>query len=150
MKPCCAPLRARLANGGGERMKTILVVDDSAVCREPMAAILQSHGYRVLCAADGVQGLELARAEGPDLILLDIVMPKMDGLTMLQALRDDPAHEDRCVILVTSTTDRSCILKARALGVQGYLLKTSFSVDEMLSRVRACLANPAASQGAAA
>jgi CheY-like chemotaxis protein len=131
-------------------MKTILVVDDSAVCREPMAAILESHGYRVLRAGDGVRGLELARAEEPDLILLDIVMPKMDGLTMLQALRDDPRHKDRSVILVTSTTDRSCILKARSLGVQGYLLKTSFSVDEMLSRVRACLMNPAAAPGTGA
>jgi len=128
-------------------MKTILVVDDSAVCREPMAAILESHGYRVLRAGDGVRGLELARAEAPDLILLDIVMPRMDGLTMLQALREDPAHKDRCVILVTGTTDRSCILKARSLGVQGYMLKTSFSVDEMLGRVRACLANPAATEG---
>ena len=125
-------------------MKTILIVDDSAVCREPMAAILESHGYRVLRAADGIQGLELARAERPDLIVLEIVMPKMDGLALLQMLRDDPDHKERPVILVTGMTDRSCILKARALGVQGYLLKASFSVKELISRVRGCLANTVA------
>lgn len=138
---------ARSCTTDGEDMKTILVVDDSAVCREPMAAILESHGYRVLRAADGVEGLEVARAEEPELILLDIVMPRMDGLTMLEVLRNDPAHKDRPVILVTGTTDRSCILKARALGVQGYLLKTGFSVDEMLGRVRACLAKPEGTSG---
>jgi two-component system phosphate regulon response regulator PhoB len=120
-------------------MSTILVVDSSAVCREPMAAILESHGHRVLRAADAWQAMNVLNDEEPDLILLEVVITGSDGLSLLETLRADPRHRNRPVILVTAMADRACIFKARALGVQGYLLKTSFSVDQMLARVRECL-----------
>src|SRR5688572_6405494 len=120
-------------------MSTILVVDSSAVCREPMAAILQSHGHRVLRAADATEATILLDAEEPDLVLLEVVITGANGLELLEQLRADPRHRNRPVILVTAMADRACILKARALGVQGYLLKTSFSVEQLLSRVSDCL-----------
>jgi CheY-like chemotaxis protein len=120
-------------------VSTILVVDSAAICREPMAAILESHGHKVLRAADATEATILLDAQEPDLILLEVVITGGNGLELLEQIRADPRHRARPVILVTSMADRATILKARSLGVQGYLLKTSFSVDQMLARVKECL-----------
>jgi CheY-like chemotaxis protein len=120
-------------------VSTILVVDSAAICREPMAAILESHGHKVLRAADATEATILLDAQEPDLILLEVLVTGGNGLELLEQIRADPRHRARPVILVTSMADRATILKARSLGVQGYILKTSFSVEQMLARVTECL-----------
>ena len=67
-------------------MKTILVVDDSTICREPMAATLRLKGYQTLEAANGQEALQIAQTQKPDLILLDVTMPVMDGFLILLGL----------------------------------------------------------------
>lgn len=120
-------------------MRTILVVDDMAIFREPIATALAHRGYRALTAADGREALKIVETQRPDLILLDIVMPGMDGLTFLKLLRDLPTGADLPVILLTSMTDKSQILRSRQLGVQGYLLKSQFSLEDVESRIRRLL-----------
>lgn len=116
-------------------MPTVLVVDDMAVFREPIAAALRHYGYETLSAADGREALDQTRAHRPDLILLDVAMPVMDGLAFLEKLRADADIAKTPVILLTAVTERDYVLKARALGASSYLLKSQFSLTELLERV---------------
>jgi HD-like signal output (HDOD) protein/DNA-binding response OmpR family regulator len=119
-------------------MKTILIVDDSAICREPIAAALRLKGYKTICAADGLDALAaLEKAkEKPVLALLDISMPRMDGITLLAAMRKHPDYKSIPVILLTAVQDRDTVIRARDLGVRDYLLKSHFSLDDMMARVK--------------
>lgn len=117
-------------------MSKILIVDDMAIVRDPIAIALQQAGYETLCATNGREALELVRAQHPDLILLDISMPVMDGTSCLKALRQDQGTNDTPVLMLTDTTAREVVAEAAKLGVQAYLLKSSFSLDEMLAQVR--------------
>ena len=120
-------------------MSTILVVDDMAVFREPIAAALRQKGYQTVCAGDGLEALNAAREHPPDLVLLDLAMPAMDGLAVLKAMRADPTLQEIPVILLTAVAERDTVIKAARLGADAYLLKSQFSLDELLGRVRSCL-----------
>jgi len=117
-------------------MSTILIVDDMAVFREPIAAALRSMGYQTLCAADGREALDMARTKDPNLILLDMAVPVMDGKAFLKARSADPHLRDIPVIALTVVTDRDCVLDARKLGIRDYVLKSQFSLDELQRRLR--------------
>src|SRR5580658_6770602 len=116
-------------------MKSILVVDDMAIFREPIAASLRSAGYDADCAADGEEALRIAREKHPDLILLDVAMPGMDGISFLRHLRSDPTVADIKVILLTVVSDKTRILAAGSLGVKDCILKTSFHLSDFLERI---------------
>jgi CheY-like chemotaxis protein/HD-like signal output (HDOD) protein len=117
-------------------MSTILVVDDMAVIREPIAAALRSAGYKTLCASGGMEALSLMRSSDTDLVLLDLSMPGMDGLAVLQAMRQDPRLTQTQVILLTASAEKEHVLKAAKWGVQDYVLKSRFSLSELLTRVK--------------
>jgi len=128
-------------------MITFLVVDDMPIVRVPIVNALHTAGYRILSAASGAKALGLLRTESPDLILLDIEMPEMDGLRLLQLIRRNPKSKAIPVILLTAEDDRTVVLKAMELGAQGYILKATFSLRDLLARVQKELAfNPAISQ----
>lgn len=97
-----------------------LVIDDDPAARELLARMLVRDGFRVRVAASGEEGLELARAERPDAITLDVLMPGMDGWGVLQALKADPELRDIPVVMVTLTDERSL---GFALGAAAYLTK---------------------------
>lgn len=117
-------------------MKTILVVDDLAIFRDPIAASLRLAGYETLAAADGEAALSVALARQPDLVLLDIAMPKMDGLTFLRHLRSDEQMKDTPVILLTAMSDKAQVLAAKGLGITDYLLKSRFRLKDLLERIK--------------
>jgi two-component system phosphate regulon response regulator OmpR len=121
-------------------VSTILVIDESAICREPLAAILEARGHRVLRSANAHEARTILGSLDPDLILMDLAMHGTDGLELLEFIRAHPRHKERPIILITACGDKGTILAARALGVQGYLLKTSFSVEQLFLRMNACLA----------
>lgn len=120
-------------------MSTILVVDDMEVFREPIAAVLRARGYRTICAGSGVEGLARLEEQTPDLVLLDVAMPEMDGLTFLRKIRDDVRWAALPVILMTAMLERDCVEATTTLGVRGHLLKSSFSLTEMVAMVRKAL-----------
>ncbi len=120
-------------------MSTILVVDDMAICREPIAEALQRRGYDVLCASDGNEALSILHQQHPDLVLLDVNMPQLDGLCVLRSMRQDPDLKQIPVVLLTDRTERACIKQAAGYGANGYLLKSQFSLDRLLASVGACL-----------
>lgn len=118
---------------------TILVVDDTSMCREAVADILETRGYSVLSAQNGRECLDLLLSESPDLVLLDVVMPGMDGIDVLKVIRNTPRWHELPVMLLTDRADRALVQRAALLEVQGYILKASFTPDELLSRVAKCL-----------
>src|SRR5204863_5576048 len=124
----------RLAEG--QSMSLILVVDDMPAVREPIAASLRLAGHSTATAANGAQALAAVHVAKPDLILLDVAMPVMDGIAFLAALRAHPGTADIPVILLTADGDRARVLEAAELGARHYLLKSQFSLPELLKRVR--------------
>ena len=116
-------------------MSTVLVVEDSPVAREVVMKILQREGYDVIGAANGVEALDCLHAQIPDLMLLDVMMPEKDGMTLLQEMREEPQYKELPVILLTALSDEGRMQKARELGVREYLVKTRFSYDELVDQV---------------
>ena len=102
------------------RAGTVLVIDDNAQARELIRRVLEDEGFRVLEAADGAEGLALARSDPPDAITLDVLMPRMDGWAVLAELKADPALADVPVIMLTMLDDRRL---GFALGATEYLTK---------------------------
>ncbi len=94
----------------------ILLVDDSAIQCKLYAALLKAGGYRVLIGENGLQGIELALEHNPDLILMDISMPEMDGLTATRELRTHPELAEIPILALTATTDPDDLEQARQAG----------------------------------
>ena len=117
-------------------MATILIVDDEQDCRRPLATLLGHEGYKILQAADGLEGLARLREEKVDLILLDMIMPGVDGLAMLQAVRKDPRFAQIPVLLVTASHDPRKLARAMSLGVQEYLFKGDVPFTRILELVK--------------
>ena len=125
-------------------MATILVVDDAPVCREPISAALRLAGHKTLSASNGQEALMVLQKEHPDLVLLDIAMPVMDGITTLRKIREMPQFKDLPVMLLTAVTDSQYLTSASDLRPAEMLLKSQFSLQEMLARVQRCLKKSAA------
>jgi len=116
--------------------KRILVVDDEASLRSALRDKLAYEGFIVLEAKDGEEGLEIALREQPDLILLDIIMPKMDGLTMLKKLRENSWGKDAKVILLTNLSDNEKVANAMAQETYDYLVKSDWKIADVVAKVR--------------
>ena len=121
-------------------MNSILVVDDMPAVREPIALVLRRAGFEVRCAADGHDAVTQAAERRPDLVLLDLCMPRMDGMSVLRVLRARADTANVPVILLTASCNREHVLAAAKLGVRDYLVKSEFKLSEMLARVRKHLA----------
>ena len=113
----------------------ILVVDDMSIFRDPIAASLRLAGFETLCASNGQEALQVVKNHRPAVVLLDISMPVMDGISCLRAVRADPEIAKTPVILFTALSDRKYVMEAGRLGVHDYLLKSSFSLKDLLARV---------------
>jgi len=117
----------------------LLVVDDQETNRDILSRRLERHGYRVLLAASGQEALDLVAAVPPDLVLLDIMMPDMDGLEVLARLRERHSQQELPVIMVTARSQSEVIVDALARGANDYLVKP-FDFAVALARVRTQLA----------
>lgn len=118
--------------------KTVLIVEDEVDIRELLEYVLEREGFGVLSAADGQIGLGLARRKGPDLILLDLMLPGLDGLEVCRQLKHDRATRAIPVIMVTAKGDEADIVLGLGLGADDYVPKP-FSPKEVVARVRAVL-----------
>ena len=116
-------------------MSTILVVEDDHILQETMQYNLEQAGYQVLTAGDGISGLDTARRQKPDLILLDIMLPGLDGFSICRILTQEATIP---IIVVTALHDEAHIIAGLELGANDYIIKP-FSLGELLARVRALL-----------
>lgn len=110
--------------------KKILIVDDEPGMVELLQACLPSRRYEVLTAQDGAEALQVARNEHPDLILVDLLMPKMDGYELLKHLEGGADTHNIPTVVLTAVQDTSSILRAQNLGARDYLLKP-FHVEDV-------------------
>lgn len=123
-------------------IRTVLVIDDSATDREMLGRMLCRHGYRVLHAHDGEAGVALARSEFPDLILMDIIMPAMNGFQATRTLARDPLTRHIPIVVCSSKREETDRLWGMRQGARAYLTKP---VDEReLLDILATLARPVA------
>lgn len=111
--------------------KRILLVEDDRFLRRACEASLRQRGLTVTTAADGEEGLRLARSELPDLVLLDMLMPKLSGLEVLRALRGDEATHRVPVLILSNSSREQDIAEVNSLGVSGYFVKSNLSLQEL-------------------
>lgn len=116
-------------------MSTVLVVDDEAGERRTLMRLLAKEGYDTIGAGDGREALKSLESGTPDVILLDLMMPQMDGLELLEALHAHPQWKALPVVVLTALSDTHTVNRARQLGAKAYLVKATFSVAEMIDHV---------------
>lgn len=121
----------------------ILDIDDSPTVQRLIEMILSSQGYNVVLASDGEEGIAKARSERPAVILVDFVMPKMNGFQVCKTLKDDPSFKDTPIILVTSKGDKVGSKFVNVLGITEYFTKP-FQPEELLAKIRAVIDSPKA------
>lgn len=120
-------------------MQKILIIEDEEVLLDVLSNKLKKEGYEVAAAKDGLEGLEKIKQERPDLILLDILMPRMDGFGVLEAKKKDLGMADIPVIIISNSGQPVEIDRALKLGARDYLVKAEFDPQEVLIKVKNCL-----------
>ena len=120
--------------------KEILIVDDEPSIVVPIQFLMEQQGYNVLVAENGEDALDIIYKYKPDLILLDIMLPRIDGYEVCEIVRLDPRYRDIKVIFITAKGREVEIAKGLALGADAYITKP-FSNTELVSKVKELLAN---------
>ncbi|PKU21380.1 response regulator [Telmatospirillum siberiense] len=118
--------------------KTVLTVDDSASMRQLVKLTLGGAGYTVVEATDGADGLDRARSAAVDLVVTDLNMPRMDGISLIKELRKLPSYKGVPILLLTTESDDDRKKEARAAGATGWITKP-FNQDQLLGVVRKVL-----------
>ncbi len=120
--------------------KTIVLIEDDSVLADMYVQKFQREGYDIHHALDGDEGISLVREHGPDLVLLDIMMPKKSGIEVLEELKQDAETKDVQVVLLSNVGDQDYIDRGMALGAADYLLKSNFTPSEVVGKAAALLA----------
>ena len=116
--------------------KTILIAEDEVALLQVLTDKLTVEGFNVLGVKDGKEGLRIALEKHPDLILLDLIMPEMDGLTMLRKLREDKWGKNVEVIVLTNLTDTPTIAKIVEEGTFDFLVKSDWKLADIVKRIK--------------
>jgi len=116
--------------------KKILIVEDELILLQALSLKLKEENFEVLNAHDGLEGLEMAEKYLPDLILLDIYMPKMDGLTMLEKVRSTPWGKDIPVIILTNSNGKEKLAEALSHWVFRYLVKSDWDLEQIVEKIK--------------
>ena len=114
----------------------ILIVEDEEMLSTMYKVKFENDGYEVFSATNGADGIEMAKKEGPKIILLDIIMPKIDGLAVLKKLKEDPKTKPIPVILLTNLGQDEDITRGKELGAVGYLIKANNTPSEVVTKVQ--------------
>jgi DNA-binding response OmpR family regulator len=120
-------------------LKTILIVEDDESMVEALAEKFNSSGFQVITAKNGEEGLALALSKHPDIILLDIVMPKLDGLSMLKKLKEDAWGAFAPVVILTNLSDNQKLAEALEIGVVEYMIKAEVKLSDIVLRIKRVL-----------
>ena len=115
--------------------RRVLLVEDDRFLRRACEISLRQRGFAVTTAADGEEALRKVRAEVPDLILLDLLMPKMTGTEVLKALRAEEATKEIRVLILSNSSREQDVEEIKTLGVSGYFVKADLSLQELCDMV---------------
>ncbi|MGA2439402.1 MAG: response regulator [Tepidisphaeraceae bacterium] len=123
-------------------MSLILVVDDTALERETVARLLELEGFQTIGASSGKEAYATLYSRKPDLVLLDLMMPEMDGIQLLRMIRRHPQWEGIPIIVLTGLRDSDkLVARARELGVEDIVPKATFGFQDLMIRIRKALAD---------
>lgn len=118
----------------------ILVIEDEAVLQKAMSDMLGEYEYESVQAIDGEQGLALAESEKPNLILLDLVLPKKHGLEVLETLKQQESTKNIPVIVLTNLEEKEDISRAMELGATTYMVKADYDIGEVIKKIDSAIA----------
>jgi len=116
-------------------MKKILFIEDDIAIQKTLGEGLKSKGYDVVTAGDGEEGLKLSKEVTPDLVILDLILPKLHGLKVLEKMREDELTADTPVIILTNLENIVEVEQALELGATTYLVKANYSLEEVLIKI---------------
>jgi len=117
-------------------MSKILFIEDERTLQKTVGEVLLQEGFEVLAAEDGEAGLRMAQSEKPDLILLDLILPKKDGFEIIEELRKDPATANLKIIVLTNLGGSEDVERAISLGATTYLVKADYELEEVVSKIK--------------
>lgn len=120
--------------------KTILIVEDEAFLSEMYQTKFESLGYKVITATTGEEGLQLMRSEHPALVLLDVIMPVMDGYEVLRRVRNDKDVKNQLIIIFSNLGQDEEVTKGMQMGADDYLIKSNLTPSQLVKKVEAVLA----------
>ncbi len=120
--------------------KKILIIEDEKILSDLYAEKFQQAGFSVILAPEAEEGLEIAKKEKPDLIILDILLPKGDGISFLQKIREEPGLSLTPVVVFSNYDDPPTKKAAFRLGVKDYLIKTNYTPREIIEKIKTILA----------
>ncbi len=119
--------------------KKILFIEDEPNLQNTMEKILIQEGFEILGALDGEKGLELIKKEKPDLVLLDLILPKKDGFEVLKEMKENEELKDIPVIVLTNLEGMGDVEKALNLGATTYLIKANYELGDVVKRIKQIL-----------
>lgn len=119
-----------------EEKKKVLIVEDDKFIAEVYVTKLNREGFDVILAGDGEDALAKIKRERPDMVLLDILMPKMDGMEMMEKLSQDDELKNIKVIFLTNANEKDFVDKALEAGAVDYLVKSNYTPDEVVKKIR--------------
>jgi len=122
-------------------MKKILFIEDEFSLQKTLGEFLRKNGYEVISALDGETGLRVAKEKLPDLILLDLILPRKHGLDVLKDLKNDKKTKDIPVIILTNLESLEDVQKAIELGATTYLVKANYSLEEVVEKIKEQIEN---------
>ena len=120
-------------------VKTIMLIEDDRFLSSLMKARLEKDGFAILQAFDGEEAIQVFKEKTPNLIILDLIMPKMTGFEVLQTISITPQLEKVPVVILSNLAQDSDIEKARQLGAKEYFVKVKVSIDDLVGRVKGLL-----------
>ncbi len=120
-------------------MKKILFVEDEPNLQKSIKEVLVKEGFKLFKALDGEKGLELIKKEKPDLVLLDLILPKKDGFTVLEEMKANEDTKDIPVIVLTNLEGMGDVEKALRLGANTYLVKANYELEEVVRKIKKIL-----------
>jgi len=119
--------------------KKILFIEDESVLQKTFGEILEQEGYEMISALDGEIGLRLVKEKSPDLILLDLILPKVNGFSVLKKIKEDKETKDIPVIVLTNLEGLEDIDKVLKMGATTYLVKANYSLEEVMVKIKKAL-----------
>jgi len=119
--------------------KIILFIEDESALQKTFGEILSQEGYEMISALDGEMGLKLAKEKKPDLILLDLILPRVHGFDVLKQLKENKETKDIPVIVLTNLEEIGDVDKAIELGATTYLVKAQYSLAEVVEKIKKAL-----------
>ena len=119
--------------------RTILIIEDDKFLRELIAQKLIKEGFEISEAVDGEEGMKKVKEEKPDLVLLDLILPGIDGFEVLSKMKEDPALASIPVIILSNLGQKEDVEKGLKLGAVDYLIKAHFTPGEIIEKIKAAL-----------